>query len=205
MMSSAAFNTIFGGLAKISPVSNEASQAMASCFILKKLQKKDHWLKEGEMCDSIVFIWKGCLRIYFPFEDGSVRSSRFFFEGGWVSDYESVNSQQPANLGIDALEYTELYEVKMKDVQMLYNQFPELERVGRLIAEANVVDLCKRYRSLLHDSPLTRYTQLITSQPEVLYRIPQHYIASYLGIEPESLSRIRRKIANEVDTPEFSG
>jgi CRP/FNR family transcriptional regulator, anaerobic regulatory protein len=203
-MSPTAFNTIFGGLSRISPVSPEAANAMASCFTLRALQKKDHWLRAGDICDSIVFIWKGCLRIYFPFEDGTIRTSRFFFEGGWVSDYESVNCRRPANLGIDALEYTELYEIKMKDIQFLYNRFPELERVGRLIAEANVVDLCSRYRSLLHDTPLTRYLRLVASQPEVVDRIPQHYIASYLGIEPESLSRIRRKIASEAPLAQFS-
>src|SRR5688572_13519369 len=138
MILPAAFNAIFGGLSRISPISDEAAQTMASYFTLRTLQKKDHWLRAGDICDSIAFVWKGCLRIYFPFEDGSVRSARFFFEGGWISDYESVNRHQPANLGIDALEYTELYEIKMKDVQMLYDRFPDLERVGRLIAEANV-------------------------------------------------------------------
>lgn len=203
MMSPVAFSTIFDGLSRISPISDKAAQSMADCFTLRTLQKKDHWLRSGDICDSIVFIWKGCLRIYFPFEDGSVRTARFFFEGGWVSDYESVNNHQPANLGIDALEYTELYEIKMKDIQALYDRFPELERIGRLIAEANVVDLCTRYRSLLHDSPLIRYVNLVASQPEVVDRIPQHYIASYLGIEPESLSRIRKKIATEVSAPQL--
>jgi CRP/FNR family transcriptional regulator, anaerobic regulatory protein len=204
MMSPVAFNAISGGLSRISPISDEAAQAMASCFTLRTLQKKDHWLRAGDICDSIVFIWKGCLRIYFPFEDGSVRTARFFFEGGWVSDYESVNSHKPANMGIDALEYTELYEVKMKDIQSLYDRFPELERVGRLIAEANVVDLCARYRSLLNDTPLTRYVNLVASQPEVVDRVAQHYIASFLGIEPESLSRIRKKIASDASVSQLS-
>jgi CRP-like cAMP-binding protein len=197
MVTPSVFQSIFGSLSQVAPISPEVIEVMSAYFQHRRLRRKEHWLAPGEYCDSVAFIARGCLRIYFPSEGGSERSARFFFEGGWMSDYESVNTRQRSTLGIDALENSELYVIRYDDIESLYDRFPQLERIGRLIAEQNVIDLCKRYRSLLHDSPLTRYVNLIEQQPEVVDRIPQHYIASFLGIEPESLSRIRKKLASE--------
>ncbi len=196
-MTQPVFNSILQSLSRLAPVNPEVIEAMASYFQHKHLKKKDHWLAPGDYCNSIAFISKGCLRIYFPFEEGTERTARFLFEGEWVSDYESVNTRTKSMMGIEALESTDIFIIRMEDINDLYDKFPSLERIGRLVAEHNVVDICKRYRSLLHDSPAKRYMDLIETQPQVIDRIPQHYIASFLGIEPESLSRIRKKIASE--------
>lgn len=186
-------------LSKRVELTDEAFQSVAKYFNRHIVKRKEHWLSPGNICDSIAFITKGCVRIYFP-KDGIERTAQFFFEGSWVTDYESLHTNQISTLGIDALEDTELLVIPFADLQRMYDTFPDCERIGRLIAEQTVVDLCYRYRSLLNDSPLERYVKLIAQRPEVADRIPQHFIASYLGIEPESLSRIRKKISCEADT-----
>jgi CRP/FNR family transcriptional regulator, anaerobic regulatory protein len=193
MLTASTFRTLFDHLTQMVDLSSGALENMLSKVKPVTLKKREHWLRPGEVCDSVAFINTGCVRIYFP-RSGTERTGQFFFEKSWVSDYESLHGKAPSLIGIDALEETELLVLAYADVERLYQEFPEAERLGRLIAEQVVVNLCNRYRSLLDDSPLERYVKLIEQQPQVLSRIPQHYIASFLGIEPESLSRIRKKI-----------
>jgi len=168
---------------------NDASQV----FHYKTLKKRDHWLVEGEICKEVVFIIKGCLR-YYQTKDGVEKTTEIFFENRWFTDFQSWLTKQPIIFSVDALEDTEMLTVTFKDLDMLYAKYPKCERIGRLIAENTIILLCDRFNSLLTHTPFERYLKLLEEQPEILDRIPQYYVASYLGIEPESLSRIRRKL-----------
>jgi len=164
-------------------------------FYYRQLARKATWFRPGDPCQEIVFVIKGCLR-YFYIHQEEERTGQFFFEGAWFTDYESWLLRQPSAIGCDALEDTELMVIAFSDLEKLYDSYPHFERIGRLMAENTIMGISRRNRSLLSDSPEEAYLRLMKERPKVLARVPQHLIASYLGIEPESLSRIRKKIAS---------
>jgi CRP-like cAMP-binding protein len=165
----------------------------ASLFQQSQLARKEHWLLPGNVCSRIAFIVKGCLRCYYT-NDGRERTGQFFFEGDWFTDYESYLTRRPSIVGADAVEPTELLVISIHDLEHLYELHPKFERLGRLIAENMVISIRRRNISLLSDSPEESYLRLLKEWPGIIARIPQHMIASFLGIKPESLSRIRKKI-----------
>lgn len=166
---------------------------LAHLFYPLKLDKRETWIREGDMFTDIAFVVKGCFRTYFIKNDIE-RTSQFFFENSWYTDYESWITRQPTMVSIEALEPTELMLIPFRELERLYEQNPKFERVGRLMAENTLIRIRNRNISLLNDSPEERYLKLIKERPKVIERVPQHLIASYLGIEPETLSRIRKKI-----------
>ena len=175
---------------------NEAElQHFLSKFKTKKLAVNDFFQHEGDVCRHIAFINAGLVRYFFNI-DGVEKTGQFFFEGGWVSSYASFLTQKPSEMNIQALEETELLVLHFDDLQQLYTEIPKLERFGRLMAERIFLSVSLRSKALLTQSPEENYQKLMQERPKVVERVPQFYIAQYLGIQPESLSRIRKRIAN---------
>ena len=98
-------------------------------------------------------------------------------------------------MNLEAMEPTQLLVISFRDLERLYEEQPKWERVGRLMAESKIIEIKKKNLSLLNDSPEQRYVRLLKERPEVIHRVPQHLIASYLAIEPETLSPIRKKLS----------
>ena len=126
--------------------------------------------------------------------DGEEITGQFFFENGWYTDYESFLLQKPSKQNIDALEPTELILLSKSDLFNLYITIPKFEKFGRIMAENAFMGLRNRTELLTQQSAEERYLKLVKERPKVIERVPQHYIASYLGIKPPSLSRIRKRI-----------
>jgi CRP/FNR family transcriptional regulator, anaerobic regulatory protein len=160
---------------------------------VKHLNKKELLLQEGQVCRNSYFINEGCMR-YFYNVDGQENTGQFFFENGWYADYESYLTGKPSKQNIETLEKTELLVLSKVDLEHLFIEIPKFERFGRLMAEYAFLGLSRRTEILLNETPEERYQSLIKERPKVFQRIPQHYIASYLGIKPQSLSRIRKRI-----------
>jgi CRP-like cAMP-binding protein len=159
----------------------------------KQLAKKEHLLMEGDHCRHLAFITKG-LMYYYLLDDGEMKVGQFFFEGQWSADFYSFIAQKPSKINIVTLEDTELLLLSHHDLQVLYRELPKTERLGRLIIEHIYVAAHQRNNSFLSESPEVRYRNLVNERPKVVERVPQYLVASYLGIQPESLSRIRKKI-----------
>jgi CRP/FNR family transcriptional regulator, anaerobic regulatory protein len=159
-----------------------------------RLDKREHWFQAGTVCTEIAFVVSGCIRTCYTKNDVE-RTGQFFFENSWYTDYESWLTKQPTQVSVEALERTELLLIPFYELERLYEQNPKWERVGRLMAENVIIRIRNRNLSLLNDSPEERYLQLIKERPKVINRVPQHIIASFLGIEPETLSRIRKKLS----------
>ena len=174
-------------------LTDEEFSEVSRYFYPRRIKKKEHWLMQGELCTEVIFLAKGCLRFYHS-ENGVERSLEFLFEDCWFTNFESWLMKRPSLDGVDALEDSEIMVIKFNDLDALYDKYPKCERIGRLIAEKTIIEISNSYNSLLSNSPRERYLKLIEEQPQIIDRIPQHLIASYLGIEPESLSRIRKKI-----------
>lgn len=157
------------------------------------MQKKELVLQEGDVCKYAYFINYGCLRYYYNV-DGQENTAQFFFENGWYTDYDSFLTGKPSHQIIETLEKTQLLLLSAKDLQQLFIEIPKFERFGRLMAENAFLGIRKRSEMLENQTAEERYLNLMKERPKVFEKIPQHYIASYLGIKPPSLSRIRKRI-----------
>ena len=162
----------------------------------KILNKKEILLRIGQECRNIYFINTGCIRYYY-LVDGEEKTAQFFFENGWFTDYESFLAGTPAENFVDALEETELLCLERNNLWKLYEQVPKFEKFGRLMAENSYLGIRHRTKSLTTLSAEQRYLDLMKERPKIFERIPQHYIASYLNIKPQSLSRIRKELSNK--------
>ena len=178
---------------KIIDLTDEEFDYFTTFAKLKKLRRKELVLTEGEVCRHAYFVKTGCLR-YFYTVQGEQHTGQFFFESAWYADYESFLSGQPSRQNIEALENTEIIMIPKTALEKLYQEVPKFEKFGRLMAEKAFMGLRQRTEMITNQSPEERYLNLIKQRPKLIERIPQHYIASYLGVKPQSLSRIRKRI-----------
>jgi len=187
------YQSLFPQLQHLIGLTNEEFDLFLGCLQSQKLKRKEVLIAEGDICRYAYFIKKGCLR-YFHNMDGEEITGQFFFENGWYTDYESFLLQKPSKQNIDALEPTELILLPKSDLLNLYITIPKFEKFGRIMAENAFMGLRNRTELLTQQSAEERYLKLVKERPKVIERVPQHYIASYLGIKPPSLSRIRKRI-----------
>ena len=166
------------------------------CFKPHQVRKGTILLNEGQHCKQVYFLGTGCMK-YFYLVDGIERIGQFFFEGTWVSDLYSFLSQTPSKMNLSTIEDSHLLSITHPQLQQCYEDIPKLERFGRLLIEYTFISSQQRSASFLTQTPTEKYLQLVRTRPKVIQRIPQYMIAAYLGIKPESLSRIRKKIAQK--------
>jgi CRP-like cAMP-binding protein len=162
-----------------------------------KLRKKEHFLREGEVCTRYGFIMKGSVRLYF-LVDGEEICKDLLFEKTFTGSLASFTLQKPALFNIAAIEETTLLQIHRQPLQDLFERYACWQKLGRLMAESLAIRKEMREIAFLKDSPQERYRKLLEEQPMVLQRVPLHYIASYLGMKPETLSRIRNKISRPI-------
>ncbi len=160
----------------------------------KSLQRGEKWINEGEKEQNMGIVLEGNMRHYYT-RDGEEKTTYFYFENHLVSSYFSAITAKPSLLTFEALTDTRLLTFPYKHLKSLYDQSPKWERFGRLVAEYIATGLEERMAGLLMMSPEERYIQLLEgNKQKIIERVPQHYIANYLGITPVSLSRIRKRL-----------
>lgn len=173
---------------------NEAEEkAFLSILEVKIFKKKEFLLQEGKVCNKITFVNNGCMRLFYNVE-GVENTIQFFFGDSWYTDYASFLTGKPSIENMQALEESEVVQFKKDDLYKLYDSMPIFEKVGRIFAENAYLSISQLNQMKTNEEPEVRYTNLLKTRPELVQQIPQHYIASYLGIKPETLSRIRKRI-----------
>ncbi len=168
-----------------------------SFFVPKKVRKKQFILQEGEICKHIIFVTSGCLRGYTIDRNGEEHVIQFAIEDWWISDLQSFLSDRPGTYNIDALEDSEILLLERDAREQLLEAVPKLERFFRLLQEAHYVATHHRIEASLSASAEERYLDFVKTYPTLFQRIPQNQVASYLGITPQSLSRIRRELSEK--------
>jgi CRP-like cAMP-binding protein len=175
-------------------LSDQDRGIIASLFEEITLQKGDFLLKEGKVCDQLGFINKGILRYYID-QDGTEQTYNFAQEGDFVCNYESLIRRSPSPKHIQAIEASELLIISYTNLQKLYSRLGEGDKFGRLHMENIYADTIRQLVAQYTESPETRYMKFLKQFPNLNQRIPQYYIASYVGVKPPSLSRIRKRLA----------
>ena len=177
----------------ISPLSDEAKEALHSITKNVQVTKGEYLLEEGKVNNYLYFVEKGCLRGYYNL-DGKEVSYWFSTEGMFASSFYSFISRKPSYETIRALEDSSTIAIHFDDLTKLYTDFHEIEKLGRLVNERYYLQLEERTYSLQFLSAKDRYEKMIANNPTWLQRISLGFLASYLGITQETLSRIRGKI-----------
>jgi CRP-like cAMP-binding protein len=163
----------------------------------RNLARGETWINEGKKEQFIGFVLEGNMRHYYT-RDGEEKTTYFYFENHLVSSYFSAITGMPSPLTIEALTDTRLLTFSYAHLKWMYDQSPKWERFGRLLAEYLALGLEERMAGLLMMSAEERYLQLLQgNKQKIIERIPQHYIANYLGITPVSLSRIRKRLGEK--------
>jgi CRP-like cAMP-binding protein len=165
-------------------------------MIPKKLRKRQYLLQAGDVCRWVAFVSRGCMRQYSLDDLGKEHVLRFAIEGWWITDGVSYQSHEPANSNIDALEDSELLLIDRASQEKLLALVPIWGKYLRRELENVHKDALIRISDFVSASAEDRYMNFLRAYPDLVQRIPLHQIASYLGITPQSLSRIRREIAN---------
>lgn len=178
---------------RVSPIEPEAIEAMLDVLSPREVKKGEIIWNPGEICRHILFINTGAIR-YFYNKDNKEINGQFFFENEFFTHYYSFISREPMDFTTEALEDCSLLLMSRSGIYDLYDRFKSFERLGRLIAEQNFISLHTTRVDLHTKKPEELYLDLLKNRPMVLQRVPLYMIASYMGITPEHLSRIRKKV-----------
>ena len=166
-------------------------------FIPKKLRKKQSLLQEGDVCIYNAFVEKGILRSYSIDEKGNEHIVQFAIEGWWITDLASFLTNSNSIYTIEALEDSELLLLTTEARDALMNQIPMFERYQRVLLQNAYIANQARINSALTETAEDKYLNLGKAYPGIVKRVPQHMLASYLGLTPETLSRVRKQISKK--------
>ena len=172
-------------------ISNEEWMSYSSKFQVKEIMKKEIILSQGDICRDVFFVVDGLLRVFFVDNNGEEKTFHFSFENTFSADYESFLKKIPSNYSIQALEDTTIVLMSFEMLHDGYKILANGEKLGRLLAEEYFFIFNDNIQAIYTQSPIVRYNNLIKKFPNILQRIPQHYIASYLNISSVHLSRLK--------------
>lgn len=180
---------------RIMPLSEEEIAAIVETMTIKQFKKGDVLLKEGQISTEAYFVLEGCVRQFYVVE-GEEKTSNFFTEEQWVISLNSFRHQQPSGHYLDCCMDSSLVVGNREKEEHLYKRFPKFETVSRKVMEKVFAEQQEIMSSYTTDTAEQRYLKLLKSRPDLFQKIPQYQIASYVGVKPESLSRIRKRLLN---------
>ncbi len=166
-------------------------------FVPRKVRKRQFLLEEGAVCTFVGFVTDGCLRVYTIDPKGAEHILQFAIRDWWVSDLHSYLSGDPATFLIDGVEDSNVLLLERGERERLFDAVPKMERFFRLLQEANYVATHRRIAETLSSPAEERYLAFLATYPALAEKVPQSQIASYLGITPQSLSRIRKSLSRK--------
>ena len=192
-ISQASIEPLIAFFDKLIPLNKSEKDVVAEKFHPRLYRKRQYVLQEGDTCNLFHFVVRGCLRMYKIDEKGVVHILQFASENYWITDLGSFHGQKPSDLNIDALEDTMVLQISRDELVDIYQKEQKFNRIFRVLIENSFVNLQKRLLQTISSTADERYQSFIESYPHLVNRLPQTQIASFLGITPEFLSRLRNK------------
>ncbi|MDN5201944.1 Crp/Fnr family transcriptional regulator [Fulvivirgaceae bacterium BMA10] len=177
------------------PLEEKAVGALKERVIGKRVKKREYILQKGVMCNHFTFVVEGCFKMYKIDDKGKEHNLQFAIENSWIVDYGSFYSEKPSQLFIEALEHSEILQIARNDLFYLYDHFSVFDRNLRIIIEDAFIEQQQRVLQNISSTAEERYLDFLKRYPDLFNRISNVQIASYLGVTPEFLSAIRKKIA----------
>lgn len=190
-----AFQQIRTALAPWASLNDAQWETLAAIFRVREVRAGEHLLLPGDATHEWLFISEGLLRFFYVADDGTESNKAFLAEGAFAGSLAAAVLGLPVVYGIQALEPTVVLAARYADFVALYEVDPVFERLGRRFAELLLMRKELRTRSLLQQNAAERYRSFVAQHPELVQRVPQYHIASYLGISEVHLSRLRRAMA----------
>lgn len=176
---------------KYLPLNDAEITALTSRAVERKIKRKQYILQEGDICKCFTYVVKGCLKMYGVDNSGVEHNLVFATEDDWISDIDSLHKEKPSRLFIEAIEPAVVLQLSKNDLWYLYTNFPKFDRNFRVIIEDKYIELQNRLLQTFSTSAHERYENFLEQYPNLATRLPNTQIASYLGITPEFLSKIR--------------
>lgn len=181
----------------IAAIGSDEEEIFKSVFNPVVLKKGDFFLQEGVVNNKLGFVVEGLVR-YFVYKNNEESTLEFSKEGEFVAEYQSFLSQSESIQSIQAIEDTNLLVTDFEGLQTIYNKTINGNLIGRLVIEYRFGHLMRQLLSIYMHNPEERYLQFLKTFPDLVQRVPQYYIASYVGVKPESLSRIRKRLTDQL-------
>ena len=185
---------IISYFSNILPLDAEEIEAVKNVFHPRHFKRRQFMLQAGDICKYNSFVVEGCFRMYMVDESGKEHNLQFAVENWWMIDMASFYSEEPSRLNIEALEHSKVLQISKEDQLKLFVEYPKFNRIFRVLAENAVKSLQSRILHNISSTAEERYLHFIQHYPYFFNRISNVQIASYLGVTPEFLSTIRKKI-----------
>lgn len=179
------------------PLDHQAAEALKKVAIGKTVRRKEYILQPGDKCSHLSFVVSGCLKMYKTDNHGNRHNLQFASENNWIADYSSFHQDVPSEMYIEALEHSAILQIRNSDLHFLYEHFPVFDRNFRIITENAFIEQQQRVLHTISSTAEDRYLYFIKKYPHLFSRISNVQIASYIGITPEFLSAIRKKMAHQ--------
>lgn len=188
------FDQITRNLQRKIPLSADETAVFTALLKPRKLRRRQLLLEAGDTCDFLAFVDQGLLRSFMTDNQGIEHVMQFALEDFWIADLYSFLTRRPAQCTIEAVEESELLLLSYDNLEQLYDKAPVFERFFRLLMQNGYVAAQQRIMAAISASAVEQYQDLIRRYPTLEQRVTQHQIASFLGITPESLSRIKKRL-----------
>jgi CRP-like cAMP-binding protein len=196
-LAQASIEPLLSYFGKMISLSNEEKELVTQYFHPRLYRKRQYVLQEGNICNQMYFVVRGCLRMYKIDDEGNTHLLQFAAENYWINDLGSFYSEKSSELNIDALEDTMVLQINHDDLISLYTKAPKFHRIFRVLIENSFVSLQKRLLQTISSTADERYQYFLETYPHLANRLSQTQIASFLGITPEFLSRLRNKLSKQ--------
>lgn len=191
-LSQAAVESLLSYFQDFIPLNKEEKELVSAKFYPRLYRRRQYILQEGDVCTQFNFVVRGCLRSYKIDEKGNIHVLQFAPENNWINDLGSFHGVKPSLLNIDALEDTVVLQISRDDLVSLYRKAPKFDRIFRVLIENGYVRLQERLLQSISSTAEERYQSFLELYPHLNNRLSQVQIASFLGITPEFLSRLRK-------------
>ena len=177
------------------PLDEEEKTYLGKVFRERKIRRRQYILQEGEVCRFNSFVVEGCFRMYYVDDNGKEHNLQFAVENWWIGDIGSFHSEEPSKLNIEAIENAVILQIRKEDQLKLFVDFPKFNRIFRVFTENALISFQRRVLQNISSTAEERYLDFIERYPNFFDRISNVQIASFLGVTPEFLSTIRKRLA----------